>query len=85
MFGNLDLETLEELALSNRCQMCKSQRTICGKVMTMERWSRALSQSAAQFKELFGVKKEVFHEMLAVLTVAREERFKKVVGDQNFR
>ena len=57
----------------------------------MERWSRALSQSDAHFKELFGVKKEVFHEMLAVLTVAREERRKKggprpklSVGDQLF-
>ena len=57
----------------------------------MERWSRALSQSDAHFKELFGVKKEVFHEMLAALTVAREERLKKggrrpklSVGDQLF-
>jgi len=28
-------------------------------------------------KELFGVKKEVFHEMLAVVTAAREERLRQ--------
>lgn len=57
----------------------------------MERWSRALSQSDAQFKELFGIKKEVFREMLAVLTDTREKRHKKggrwpklSVGDQLF-
>ena len=58
----------------------------------MERWHHAFSKSDREFKELFGVKKEVFHEMLAVLMVAREERRKKggrrrpklSVGDQLF-
>ena len=57
----------------------------------MEHWHHAFSKSDKEFKELFGVKKEVFHEMLAVLTVTREERLKKggrrpklSVGDQLF-
>lgn len=57
----------------------------------MERWPRAFAQTDAQFKELFGVKKEIFREMLAVLTVAAEQRRRKggrrpklSVGDQLF-
>src|SRR5215469_5687156 len=58
----------------------------------MERWHRAFLKNDAEFKELFGVKKEIFHEMLAILTVAREQRRQKggprrpklSVGDQLF-
>ena len=57
----------------------------------MERWGRAFIKNDKEFKELFGVKKEVFHEMLAVVTVAREERLRKggrkpklSAGDQLF-
>ncbi len=54
-----------------------------------ERWPRAFAQNDAQFKELFGIKKEVFRQMLDVLTDAREQRRRKggprpklSVGDQ---
>ncbi|MCL2119494.1 MAG: transposase family protein [Planctomycetaceae bacterium] len=57
----------------------------------MERWHRALTKNDAEFKQLFGVKKEVFHEMLSVVTVAREARLRKggrrpklSAGDQLF-
>ena len=57
----------------------------------MERWPRAFTKSDKEFKELFGVKKETFQEMLAVLTDAREKRRRKggprpklTVGDQLF-
>ena len=57
----------------------------------MERWHQAFRKSDKEFKELFGVKKEVFHEMLAVVTVAREERLRRggrkpklSAGDQLF-
>jgi len=57
----------------------------------MERWPRAFTKSDKEFKELFGVKKETFQEMLAVLTDAREKRRRKggprpklSVGDQLF-
>ena len=57
----------------------------------MERWHRAFTKNDAEFKQLFGVKKETFHEMLAVLTVAYEKRRRKggprpklTVGDQLF-
>ena len=43
----------------------------------MERWHRALTQNDAKFKELFGVKKETFEQMLDVLTDAREQRRRK--------
>ena len=43
----------------------------------MERCGRAFIKNDKEFKELFGVKKEVFHEMLAVVTVTREERLRK--------
>jgi len=56
----------------------------------MERWRRAFIKNDKEFKELFGVKKEVFQEMLAILTDAREkrrqnggpQRLKLSVGDQ---
>jgi len=55
----------------------------------MERWPRAFAKSAKEFKELFGVKKEIFQKMHTVLTVAYEERHRKggrdsklSVGDQ---
>ena len=44
--------------------------------MIKERWHRAFAQNDAPFKELFGVTKEIFREMLAVLTVAAEKRRK---------
>lgn len=55
----------------------------------MERWQRALSQNDLKFKEIFGVKKEIFRQMLDILTVDREKRRQKggprptlCVGDQ---
>ena len=57
----------------------------------MERWHRAFSKNDKEFKELFGVKKEIFHQMLAVVAVAREERLRQggrkpklSAGDQLF-
>ena len=57
----------------------------------MERWHQAFRKNDKEFKELFGVKKEVFHEMLAVVTIAREERLRQggrkpklSAGDQLF-
>ncbi|GHT40997.1 hypothetical protein FACS189443_2160 [Planctomycetales bacterium] len=57
----------------------------------MERWHRAFLKNDIEFKELFGVKKETFHQMLAVLSVAYQERHRKggrrpklSVGDQLF-
>jgi hypothetical protein len=57
----------------------------------MERWHRAFTKNDKEFKELFGVKKETFHEMLAILNDAREKRRQKggprpklSVGDQLF-
>jgi hypothetical protein len=58
----------------------------------MERWHRAFTKNDKEFKELFGVKKAIFQEMLAVLTDAREKRRRKggprqpklSVGDQLF-
>ncbi len=45
--------------------------------MTQERWQRAFAQQDDKFKELFGVKKEVFRQMLDVLSDAREQRRRK--------
>ena len=39
-----------------------------------ERWHRVFTKNDADFKELFGVKKEIFQEMLAILIDAREKR-----------
>jgi len=57
----------------------------------MERWHRAFTKNDKEFKELFGVKKEIFHQMLAVVRVAREERLRQggrkpklSAGDQLF-
>ena len=43
----------------------------------MERWPRAIAQSDSDFKELFGVRKEIFRQMLDVLTAARQMRRQK--------
>ena len=58
----------------------------------MERWHRAFTKNDAEFKELFGVTQETFHQRLAILTDAREQRRQKggprraklSVGDQLF-
>jgi hypothetical protein len=57
----------------------------------MERWHGGFVKNDTEFKELFGVKKETFHQMLAVLSVAYQERHQKggrrpklSVGDQLF-
>ena len=42
--------------------------------MESERWQRAFAQKDKEFKELFGVKKEIFLQMHEILTVAREKR-----------
>ena len=43
----------------------------------MERRRRAFTKNDAEFKQLFGIKKEIFREMPAVLTVAYEQRRRK--------
>jgi len=55
----------------------------------MERWRRAFAENDKDFKELFGVKKEIFLQMHDILTAAALERRKKggrrsalSVGDQ---
>lgn len=57
----------------------------------MERWQRAFTQNDKMFKELFGVKKEIFLQMLDVLAAAYEQRHRKggrqpklTPGDQLF-
>ena len=57
----------------------------------MERWQRAFTKDDTEFKQLFGVKKETFREMLAVVEVASQKRRHKggprpklLVGDQLF-
>ena len=60
-------------------------------LMKQERWQRAFAQNDQKFKELFGVKKEIFLKMHEILTAAREKRRLKggprpklSVGDQLF-
>jgi hypothetical protein len=60
-------------------------------LVKQDRWSRAFLKNDDDFKELFGVKKEVFLQMHAILTAAREQRRRKggqrpklSVGDQLF-
>ena len=60
-------------------------------IMGSERWQRAFAQNDKEFKELFGVKKEIFLKMHEILTTAREKRRRKggprptlSVGDQLF-
>jgi len=43
----------------------------------MERWRRAFAEKDKDFKELFGVKKEIFIRMHDILTAAARERRKK--------
>jgi len=43
----------------------------------MERWRRAFAENDKDFKELFGVKKEIFLHMHDILTAAALERRKK--------
>lgn len=43
----------------------------------MERWIKAFTQNDEDFKQLFGVKKDVFKKMLAILNADREKRRKK--------
>ena len=57
----------------------------------MERWHRAFLKNDVEFKELFGIKKEIFLEMFPILTAAYHEwhrtggrRPKLSVGDQLF-
>jgi hypothetical protein len=45
--------------------------------MNPERWERAFATNDKDFKELFGVKKEIFLQMHAILTAARENRQRK--------
>ena len=42
--------------------------------MKHERWQRAFAQNDKDFKEIFGVKKEIFLKMHEILTTAREKR-----------
>ena len=46
----------------------------------MERWHRAFLKNDVEFKELFGIKKEIFLEMLPILTAAYHERHRKGVA-----
>lgn len=43
----------------------------------MDRLQQALSKNDKEFKELFGVKKEIFHQMHTVITVACQQRHSK--------
>ena len=43
----------------------------------MKRWHCAFLKNDAEFKELFGVKKEIFLAMLLILTAANQERHRK--------
>ena len=45
--------------------------------MKPERWQRAFSQHDKDFKELFGVKKEIFLQMHDILTADYEARRRK--------
>ena len=40
----------------------------------MERWHRGFLKNGVEFKELFGITKEIFLEMLPILTAACHER-----------
>jgi len=42
-----------------------------------ERWTQAFAENDADFKEIFGVKKEIFQEMLEILNDAYDKRDKK--------
>lgn len=57
----------------------------------MDRWNKAFCKNDKDFKEIFGVKKETFNEMLEILTADRLRRLQKggrrpklSVGDQLF-
>jgi predicted DNA-binding protein YlxM (UPF0122 family) len=59
--------------------------------MKQERWKRAFAKNDKDFKELFGVKKEIFLQMHAILTIDYAERRRKggprpthSIGDQLF-
>jgi hypothetical protein len=62
------------------------------KEVVMERWQRAFVKNDALFKQLFGVKKEIFRQMHDILKDAREKRRQNggprrttlSVGDQLF-
>ncbi|MCL2622216.1 MAG: hypothetical protein FWD31_01010 [Planctomycetaceae bacterium] len=93
LFGNLKFAKTAKLVLSefvgNVLFYSVSIFISHNQEVIMERRHRAFTKNDTEFKELFGVKKEVFHEMLAVLTEAREKRRRKggprpklSVGDQ---
>jgi len=44
----------------------------------MERWQQAFAQNDKDFKELFGVKKDIFLPMHAVLTATYHERHQEL-------
>jgi hypothetical protein len=59
--------------------------------MESERWQRAFAKQDKEFKELFGVKKEIFLQMHSILTADYEVRRRKggprpalSIGDQLF-
>jgi hypothetical protein len=88
----MKLAKVVKLVLFTLEYLCILQRfNSLNKETVMERWHRAFSKNDKEFKELFGVKKAVFHEMLAVVTIAREERLRRggrkpklSAGDQLF-
>ena len=45
----------------------------------MERWRRAFAENDKDFKEIFGVKKEIFLQMHDILTAAAQEEQKQSV------
>jgi DNA-directed RNA polymerase specialized sigma subunit len=61
-------------------------------IMESERWQLAFAKNDKDFKEIFGIKKEIFLQMHEILTAAREKRRRKggplrtklSVGDQLF-
>jgi hypothetical protein len=92
LFGNFTLGNLVKLVLSIFGVLWYSTAfPFSSQGHMKERWQRAFRQTDKDFKELFGVKKEIFLQMHSILTTAALERRRKGgrsptldVGDQLF-
>ena len=77
LFGNFNLGNLAKLALPTFAILCYDTAlslTVKDALMKQDRWQHAFAQNDKDFKELFGVKKEIFLKMHEILTAARENR-----------
>jgi len=73
---------MEKLVLPNFADMWYSSvLSLEVKDAIMERWQRAFAENDKDFKELFGVKKEIFLQMHDILTADTLERRKKEDDD----